>query len=536
MRPAMLGPVTAAPAPALAVPAASVPVLPVPAPAAPIRTETTPADVAVPFAPAGESRRASAPLAAAWVSPQGPQVVAGRPVEFASLQAISAWGGEELPVVPPVAPRLVPAETPWGKENFAPVAATPATGANLAFPEAAPLPARASVPGAPAEISFMEQTVPHAGTPAAKGGEVMPAPALFAAPETLQTEALAVAPSVPTPMEKPRPSAAPTSGAERSFAFPEPVLANAPGIALPAATVVSTAPAVAAKTKGLEPERVQPGTTPRPAESTAAASPVAAPMAAAPTVAGMPPVKAEPGVAPQREARRPQPARGPLARESFSPVEAAPTGQGRTVQPAAAEAGPAIREIAAARGAMERTPDSDPTAAASLQATKLPAERPTTESGTTPATRTEVVQIVERTVDAALRLRATGPERLELAVQLESGERLTIELRLAGGEVTSVFRTSSEGLRAALEQQWTQFSERAGDRGVRLTPPVFDGSQSGSDMTDLSQQRHGRDPGYTDPQAELFPNLPRRRPAPRVLPTDSLPSASALAESVRLYA
>jgi hypothetical protein len=152
-----------------------------------------------------------------------------------------------------------------------------------------------------------------------------------------------------------------------------------------------------------------------------------------------------------------------------------------------------------------------------------------------PIDRAELVRLTERTADAAVRLRASGSERIEVAVQLASGDRLTIQLQLANGEVTPHFRTNSEGLRVALEQHWSQFTERASDRGVRLTPPVFDVNSSSSNMTDLSQQRHGRDTAYTDAQAELFPHLPRRMRPPRGLSASSQEPSPATT-GVRAYA
>lgn len=150
--------------------------------------------------------------------------------------------------------------------------------------------------------------------------------------------------------------------------------------------------------------------------------------------------------------------------------------------------------------------------------------------------RAEVVRIVERTADAAVRMRAAGTERIEVAVQLGNGDQLTIQLQFTNGEVTPHFRTSSEGLRTALEQHWTQFSERASDRGVRLTPPVFDVNSSSSNMADLSQQRHGRDAAYADAQAELFSHLPRRTRPARVLAAAPFESSPAAPAGVRAYA
>jgi hypothetical protein len=192
----------------------------------------------------------------------------------------------------------------------------------------------------------------------------------------------------------------------------------------------------------------------------------------------------------------------------------------------------------------ERPALSDPTrpaesgTPANFPAIKLPAESVATAPVTddAPIHHVEVVRIAERTIEAAVRLRATGPERIEVNVQLESGDRLTIRLQLANGEVTPTFHSTSEGLRTALEQNWSQFSDRASDRGVRLTSPVFDVNSSSSNMSDLGQQRHGRDAAYADAQAELFPHLPRRMRAPRVLAAAPTSPTPAIGSGVRAYA
>lgn len=228
--------------------------------------------------------------------------------------------------------------------------------------------------------------------------------------------------------------------------------------------------------------------------------------------------------------------RAPEQRQAFGlrpEWQEAPAGNRHAVNPELATPG----ESPERQLAMEPRVEFEPGVSTGVPAFKPQAERIAAEPATldAPISRAEVVQVVERTLDAALRMRAIGNERVEVAVQLESGERLTIQLRIANGEVTPHFRTNSEGLRTALEQNWSQFSERAGDRGVRLTPPVFDVSQSSSNMTDLSQQRQGRNPSYTDAQAELFPHLPRRmRPARSLAaaPHETAPAAG----GVRTYA
>lgn len=149
--------------------------------------------------------------------------------------------------------------------------------------------------------------------------------------------------------------------------------------------------------------------------------------------------------------------------------------------------------------------------------------------------RTEMTRVIDRTTDAVVRMKAAGTERIEVAVQLESGAKLTIQLRLANGEVTPFIRTNSEALRTALEQNWSQFSDRSAERSVRLTPPVFEMSQSSTNMTDLSQQRQDRDSSHPDRQAEAFHFNARR---PRVAPaTASGPTRIATAtDGLNLYA
>ncbi len=143
-----------------------------------------------------------------------------------------------------------------------------------------------------------------------------------------------------------------------------------------------------------------------------------------------------------------------------------------------------------------------------------------------PMSRPEIIHIVERTVEAATRLRASGSEQVEVAVRLDGGHELTIRLQLANGEVTPVIRTHSDALKQALEQNWSQFTERGGDRGVRMAAPVFESSQTPSNMTDLNHQRDGRQRPSPEPPAEYLP--PRRaRPSHKT---------AASQDAVQLYA
>ncbi len=147
--------------------------------------------------------------------------------------------------------------------------------------------------------------------------------------------------------------------------------------------------------------------------------------------------------------------------------------------------------------------------------------------------RQEMTSIVNQAVDAAQRIKATGPESVEVKLQLESGETLSIQLQLTRGEVKPVFRAESESLRIALEQNWAQFSNRAEERGVRLASAVFESQPSSLGMNDQPGRQSGRERGEAgNPQENLPSQTPlRRTPAPAKSSATLRPSAG-----VQLYA
>ena len=165
-------------------------------------------------------------------------------------------------------------------------------------------------------------------------------------------------------------------------------------------------------------------------------------------------------------------------------------------------------------------------------------EPPPAVANTAPVARiqqTDVAQVVNHTLAAVERLRASGQERVEVALKLEGGQELTIQLHVANGQVTPTIRTESEPLRLALEQNWSQFSQRSGERELQITKPVFESPQTSSNMTDLSQQRDGRQRVFQESAGSFAqPYLPRRNLAPGIPQT--LPPVSTPQTGVRLYA
>ena len=150
---------------------------------------------------------------------------------------------------------------------------------------------------------------------------------------------------------------------------------------------------------------------------------------------------------------------------------------------------------------------------------------------TAPIRSADVAQVVTQTIHAAEQLRTTGQERVEVAVKLEGGHDLIIQLRVANGEVTPVIRTDSEPLRLALEQNWPLFSQRGGDRDLRVTTPVFESPQTSSNMSDLNQQRDQRQRAFNEPAHEFSQPQSPRRNAPLSSGTTPAPTTG-----VRLYA
>jgi hypothetical protein len=229
-------------------------------------------------------------------------------------------------------------------------------------------------------------------------------------------------------------------------------------------------------------------------------------------------------------------------------------GEEETAQPSALQAAlkpngmaPAMQEGAMQKAASNRSNSSRAAAFAAPensaaggteffpQSTTFPGQPAVMQSPAKAAevTRLDMTSIVNQALDAAQQIKATGPERVEVKLQLESGETLSIQLQLSRGEVKPVFRAESESLRIALEQNWAQFSNRAEERGVRLASAVFESPQSSLGMNDQSGQQSGRERGQAaPPQDELLNPTPFRRTSP----VTKSAAASQPTASVQLYA
>lgn len=156
-------------------------------------------------------------------------------------------------------------------------------------------------------------------------------------------------------------------------------------------------------------------------------------------------------------------------------------------------------------------------------------------TSTAPILPSDVIKVVHHTLTATEQLRTSGQERMEVAVKLEGGQELTIRLHMANGEVTPIIRTESESLRVALEENWSLFTQRSGDRELQISRPVFESPQTSSNMSDPNQQRDGRQRAFQEPAPAFAQPYLSRRPStpgnPKPISTTSAPP-----NGVRLYA
>ena len=253
-------------------------------------------------------------------------------------------------------------------------------------------------------------------------------------------------------------------------------------------------------------------------------------------VTGM--VAAKPGlVMPSATLQRVQPTAPAVTAEPASNAAMADT------LPAEAATSPRSTAVLSARNGRENSAEdnaanTDRNPTTEFSAMDLPRVVATASTGahsSAPVRSTDVAQIVTHTLQASEQLRATGLQRMEVAVKLDSGHDLTIQLRIENGQVTPVIRTASEPLRTALEQNWSLFAQRTGDRELRISTPVFESPQTSSNMSDLNQQRDGHQRAFNEPAPENFQSSPQRRNTPPQIPRPASTSAG-LAEGVRLYA
>jgi hypothetical protein len=118
-----------------------------------------------------------------------------------------------------------------------------------------------------------------------------------------------------------------------------------------------------------------------------------------------------------------------------------------------------------------------------------------------PAVAPDAVSTAHRAVEAVLTAvqQARGAERHTVSLQFSvAGADLNVRVELRADEVRATFRTDSAELRAALAQEWDSAGLAAGDRGLRLAPPIFasdNGSNWSASSGEQAPNQHRRSAG-----------------------------------------
>ena len=168
-----------------------------------------------------------------------------------------------------------------------------------------------------------------------------------------------------------------------------------------------------------------------------------------------------------------------------------------------------------------------------------PAHAPGQAEAPAAADVTAAVRITRQTMDLAEHVRAMGRDHVEVQMRLRDGEEVTVSLRLEKGEWKPVFKTDSEALCRALEQNWNRAVTQPSAQGIRFGTPVFEsqptqtgGGQNGH--ANEHQQPDARDRSFNRREQEPAFAIPTQ-PARTAL-TTATPNRTAVTPGVQLYA
>lgn len=131
----------------------------------------------------------------------------------------------------------------------------------------------------------------------------------------------------------------------------------------------------------------------------------------------------------------------------------------------------------------------------------------------------EAASVLESIHRMAEKASARSQDRLSMTLRFEDGSSVRIRLIREGGEFRTVIHTDQPGMETALRQQWSQFSQDAGDRGFKFL------SMSFADLGGSADQH--RSPNGENAQgdfSELVAGVPTAHPA--AVSTDSEPHRS----------
>ncbi len=102
---------------------------------------------------------------------------------------------------------------------------------------------------------------------------------------------------------------------------------------------------------------------------------------------------------------------------------------------------------------------------------------------------TAASEITRQTFDLIERVRVTDRDHAEVRMLLNDGQEVTVSIRLERGEWKPVFKTESEALCRALEQNWNRAVPQPGSQPVKFGTPVFESQSAQSDLGGNAQQQ-----------------------------------------------
>lgn len=167
----------------------------------------------------------------------------------------------------------------------------------------------------------------------------------------------------------------------------------------------------------------------------------------------------------------------------------------------------------------------------------IPVRAPDERGAPSATDATAAVRITSQTMELAEHVRAMGRDHVEVQMRLRGGEEVTVSLRLEKGEWRPVFKTESEALCQALEQNWNRTVAQPSSLAVRFGTPVFESQQT---QTAGGQSGHPHGQQQPDSRDRSFDRReqepPHRAQTARATAPAANPTRTGAAPAVQLYA
>lgn len=145
---------------------------------------------------------------------------------------------------------------------------------------------------------------------------------------------------------------------------------------------------------------------------------------------------------------------------------------------------------------------------------------------------------LNQVMESADKMTSDGKTRVEMQVNLDDGQQITVRLQMTQGSLHPIFKTESPELRQAIEQNWAGFRSGASERGLQISAPVFEspGSEGGFDASGSRNQSYHPDGDPSDAESRETSTPPVLRNDGNPAITAPLAAAATVGSSVQMYA